>query len=65
MRTGRRPRVDGQPSERRREFRLTPEEDAELQRIARENRLPVATLIREAVNEYVADYSDAGRTLRS
>jgi hypothetical protein len=37
---------------------LTPAERADLEAAARENGVSIATLLREAVNEYVADYRD-------
>lgn len=45
-------------SSRRREFLLTPAEDELLDRVAEDLGIPVATIVRDAVNEYVADYSD-------
>jgi len=38
--------------------RLTPAERADLDRVARDNRVPAAKVLRDAVNEYVADYRD-------
>jgi acyl-CoA hydrolase len=64
-RRGRPARVDGVVATRRREFRLTADEDRELARVARENGQHVATLIREAVNEYVADYAERRQPLRT
>ncbi len=61
LRRGRPPRVADTPSERRREFRLTAAEDAALERVAGENGATVADVIRQAVNEFVADYSDRRR----
>jgi hypothetical protein len=40
--------------------RLTSYEREELQRVARENRQSVAAVVRDAVNEYVADYRERG-----
>lgn len=38
--------------------RLTQEERRDLEQVARENRLTVAAVIRDAVNEFVADYRE-------
>ena len=57
MSRGRKPRADTRSS-RRREFRLTESEDRQLQEIADEIDAPVAEIIRDAVNTYVADYSE-------
>jgi len=38
--------------------RVTPEQRQELRQVAKENQTNVATVIREAVNTYVADYRD-------
>lgn len=57
-RKGRPPRVEEKPSDCRREFRLTAEEDLALAQVARDNGVTVTHMIREAVNEYVADYSE-------
>jgi hypothetical protein len=37
---------------------VTPAQRLELRRVAHENRTGMAGIIREAVNEYVADYGD-------
>jgi hypothetical protein len=37
---------------------VTPAQRLELRRVASENRTGVAGILREAVNEYVADYTD-------
>lgn len=50
-------RVD-EPASTRISVRLTPAERADLNRVARDNRVPAAKVIREAVNEYVADYRE-------
>lgn len=60
-RRGRPARVDGQRASRRIEFRLTVDENARLEALARENGIPIAALIREAVNEFVADYAEDRR----
>ena len=57
-RRGRPPRVDGEVATARVWAWLTPRERAELERVANDNGVPVAALIREAVNEYVADYGE-------
>lgn len=56
-RRGRPPRADV-ASSRRREFLLTPAEDELLERVSEDLGIPVATIVRDAVNEYVADYSE-------
>jgi len=38
--------------------RVTPSERRDLEHVARENHTNLAGVIREAVNEYVADYRD-------
>lgn len=53
-----RPSRMGEPSMSRVEFRLTADERAALLVVAKENRLPTATLIREAVNCFVSDYRE-------
>jgi hypothetical protein len=58
-RRGRPPRA-GQRAAHRVEFRLTDDELARLEAVARDNGKPLATLIREAINEFVADYTDTG-----
>jgi len=55
---GREPRVPGCPSACVVHVRVTASERAQLEAVAREVRQPVAEVIREAVNEYVADYRD-------
>jgi hypothetical protein len=54
---GRPPRA-GIRSTSRVEFLVTPAEFAALARVAKDSRQPVASVIREAVNSFVADYSD-------
>ncbi len=56
-RRGRPPRAERRATERV-EFVVTVEERAALQQVATENGQPLSTVIREAVNSYVADYSD-------
>jgi hypothetical protein len=60
-RRGRPSRVDGQRALRRIEFRLTEQENAGLEAAARDNGTTVAALIRDAVNEFVADYAEHRR----
>jgi hypothetical protein len=55
--SGRKPLHDV-PSTARIEVRVTPAQRLELQRVASDNRTGMSGLIREAVNEYVADYGD-------
>lgn len=57
MTRGRPPRQN-EPSTAKVGVRLTSSERAELQRVARENRQSVASVVRDAVNEYVADYRE-------
>lgn len=60
MGRGRKARVFGVPSSRRRVFLLTPEEDQQLERVAQDIGVPVATLVRDAVNGYVAECTEQG-----
>jgi hypothetical protein len=53
-----RPPLADVPSTARIELRVTPAQRLELRRVASENRTGVAGILREAVNEYVADYTD-------
>lgn len=53
-----RPTRGGEPATKRREFRLTPPEDQDLKAISRETGAPVATIVRDAVNEYVSDFRE-------
>jgi predicted DNA-binding protein len=55
---GRSPRVPGCSSTCVVHVRVTAVERAHLAAVAREVQRPVAEVIREAVNEYVADYRD-------
>lgn len=56
-RPGRPLRADA-PANKRVEFVITPEERQALVRVAQDAGKPLATVIREAVNEYVSDYTD-------
>ena len=51
-----RPPIAGVPSTARIEVRVTPAQRLEIRRVASENRTGVAGIIREAINEFVADY---------
>jgi hypothetical protein len=53
-----RPPIADVPSTARIELRVTPAQQLELRRVASENRTGVAGILREAVNEYVADYHE-------
>ncbi len=55
---GRPRRVADKRSGFRVEFRLTDEEREALRLVAIENGRPLSDVIREAVNEYVSDYSE-------
>ena len=55
--TGRPPIADV-PSTARVEIRMTPAQRLELRRVASDNGTGVAGIIREAVNEFVADYGE-------
>jgi hypothetical protein len=57
-RRGRRSRIEGELSTERIWAWLTVAERAALEEVATENNLPIASVIREAVNEFVADYSE-------
>jgi hypothetical protein len=56
-RGGRPPRA-GQRSTRRIEFVVTPDEYADLEKVAADHQQPIAAIIRQAVNEFVADYRE-------
>ena len=56
-RAGRPPRA-GVAATKRVEFVVTPDERTALARVAAHNRQPLATIIRSAVNEFVADYGE-------
>jgi predicted transcriptional regulator len=45
--------------------RVTPEQRRALEQVARENNTDVSGAIRQAVNDYVADYRDAHPVFRS
>ena len=57
LRRGRKPRSDV-PSTNRVEFMVTNAERQALQNMASNERKPLASIIREAVNERVADYGE-------
>jgi hypothetical protein len=57
-RRGGRPPRAGEPATKRLVIRITDRERQELQRVASENGQPLATIAREALNEFVADYAD-------
>jgi hypothetical protein len=59
MARGRKRRQD-EPSTQKVGTYLTVAERADLQQVAKENRQSVAAVLREAVNEYVADYRERG-----
>lgn len=53
-----RPSRYGSRANKRIEFVVTDEQRRELEHVAAEQGKPIATVIREAVNEYVSDYSE-------
>jgi hypothetical protein len=53
-----RPPLADVPSTARVELRVTPAQRLELRRVASENQTGIAGLLREAVNEFVADYHE-------
>lgn len=53
-----RPATFGTPATDAIRVRVTPEQKRELEQVAKENQTNVASVIREAVNIYVADYRD-------
>lgn len=55
---GRPPRIDGEHASERVWLRLTPAEREALKAAAQENGEPVGVLLRNAVNAYVADFSE-------
>jgi len=59
MARGRPPR-QAEPSTSKVGVRLTPAERRDLQQVAKESRQSVAAVVRDAVNEYVADYRERG-----
>ena len=56
-RTGRPPIADV-PATARIEVRVTPAQRLEIQRVASDNRTGLSGILREAVNEFVADYGE-------
>lgn len=56
-RRGRPPRANRR-STKRIEFVVTEEEHADLERVAADAKQPIATVIRQAVDEFVADYRE-------
>lgn len=59
-----RPAQFGQPAVDAIRIRITVEQRRELEQVARENRTNLAAMIREAVNEYVADYREGAPVFR-
>jgi hypothetical protein len=59
-RRGRPSRVEGEVATARIWAWLTPQERTRLLRVALENRLTIAQVVREAVNDFVAEYSENG-----
>jgi hypothetical protein len=55
-----RPRVFDAPATQAIRIRVTPAQRADLERVALDNKTDMATVIREAVNEYVTDYRESG-----
>jgi hypothetical protein len=53
-----RPPIADVPSTARIEVRVTPAQRLEVRRVASENGTGIAGIIREAINEYVADYTE-------
>jgi hypothetical protein len=53
-----RPSRQNEPSTEKVETRLTVRERIDLQAVAREHGQPVSVILREAVNEFVADYRE-------
>jgi hypothetical protein len=53
-----RPRLYDVPASHRITVNVTPAQRLELRRVASDNRSGMAGVIREAVNEYVADYNE-------
>jgi hypothetical protein len=62
--TGRPPIGEG-PATARVQLRVTPAQRLELRRVASENRTGVSGILREAVNEYVADYRERRAFVRT
>lgn len=57
-RRGRRPRAES-PSTKRVEFRLTEQEQRDLERVAVSEKKSVSEIVRDAVNGFVGDFSEA------
>lgn len=53
-----RPPIADVPSTARIELRMTPAQRLELRRVASDHRTGMAGILREAVNEFVADYGE-------
>ena len=62
-RRGRRPTFD-EPATAHLNIRVTPGQRLELRRVAAENGMRVSAVVRDAVNEFVADYREGGRVFR-
>jgi predicted DNA-binding protein len=54
-----RPALFGEPATDAIRIRVTPEQRRALERVASQNQMVIAEVIREAVNTFVADYGDA------
>lgn len=54
-----RPAIFGEPASETIRVRVTPGQRADLERVAAANHTDVASVIREAVNEYAADFGAA------
>ena len=46
-------------------IRVTPAQRSELVRVAQENRTDITGVVRQAVNEFVADYADRRQVFRA
>lgn len=53
-----RPIKFGQPANLRLQVRLTPEQRAELERVAEQNRCTLVDVFRDAINSYCDDFRD-------
>lgn len=53
-----RPRQYTEPASEDVNVRVTPSQRRDLEQVARDNRSSMATIIREAIDEYVADYRE-------
>jgi predicted DNA-binding ribbon-helix-helix protein len=60
-----RPRQFDEPASETIRVRVTPEQRTDLEQVARENNTNLADAIRQAVNDYVADYRDGHPVFRS